>query len=73
MRKRKFHIQLQHKSFGVGNVRHCKLTDSGDALLIQFADKTRTILVNSEGWANPDDANGAFLAAPRPIHNRRFG
>src|SRR5260221_14083546 len=62
-KKNRNEIQLTHRHFGAGEVLHKITTDAGDGLLVKFADKRRIILVDSPGWANPDDAEGAFEAA----------
>jgi hypothetical protein len=65
MRKlKKSGTEVEHKTFGIGSVKHRKITDYGDAVVIEFTDKVRTILVASDGWANPDDAEAAFKTAP---------
>lgn len=61
--RKKISIEVQHKTFGVGTVKHRKITDSGDAIVIQFGDKTRLILVSSDAWVNPDIVEAAFKAA----------
>ena len=62
-KKNRNEIQLTHRHFGAGEVLHKITTDAGDGLLVKFADKRRIILVDSPGWANPDDAGAAFEAA----------
>ena len=64
MRRKKSDPQITHKHFGVGYVMRRKITDYGDALLVQFADKTRIVLVAGNCWANPEDAEAAWENAP---------
>ena len=69
MRRKKPAIQLEHRTFGFGKVKYRKATDYGDALVIKFADKTRTILLNADGvdpWVNREDALAVFENAPEP-------
>jgi hypothetical protein len=68
MRRKKPTIHLEHRTFGFGTVKFRKATDYGDALVIEFADRTRTILLNTDGdpWVNREDALAVFENAPEP-------
>ena len=69
MARKKSNIQLEHRTFGFGTVKFRKVTDYGDALVIEFAGRTRTILLNADGadpWVNRNDALEVFKHAPEP-------
>ncbi len=67
MRRKKPNIQLEHRTFGFGTVKYRKATDYGDALVIEFADRARTILLDADGsdpWVSREDALAVFQIAP---------
>ncbi len=65
-RRKKSGIELKHKVFGIGTVVHRRTTDAGPALAVQFANTVRTILLDSDAWVSPADAEAVFQSAPEP-------
>jgi hypothetical protein len=53
---------IEHRTLGLGTVKHRKTTDYGDALVIDFASRQRTILLEGD-WVNPKDARAAWDTA----------
>jgi len=59
-------LTLNHSELGPGEVLHRVTTDSGPALVCQFSDRTRTLLLTAPGF-DTAQAEAAFEHAPDAV------